>query len=409
MDSRDIGLCLTGGPHGDREHHKHYRHPNPASVPTRASKPVAQKSGSNTVDILFLYTPGAASYMGDNPSAFINNLVASLNTAFSASGVTGSVRAVYYGLQTGVSSMSADDDFFNEIEKMHDGTSPFTGLAGLRNDHFADVVVLLADRTSPSKLCGVAGGGEFIPLRALNFFHPNPSKKAYAVVSANCADDDRTFHHEVGHLLGGWHDVPLNDWGPIAGEYANCGIDSMSCGYTDFTNGFRTIMGSLEDTGFDCDTASGCPRLLRFSDLAQTAWINGGWRALGQPMGTRDGYEDFVGTLNGEGTKVATISFVAGYRAPTGSAPGAPTVLDVETCYSLHTLSWSGATGTVGWHEVETGTNASYAPATNIYRGDGSTLLHTSTTSIRTRVRACNAVGCSTWKTKGPSNPATCL
>ena len=29
--------------------------------------------------------------MGDNPSAFINNLVTSLNTAFSASGVTGSV------------------------------------------------------------------------------------------------------------------------------------------------------------------------------------------------------------------------------------------------------------------------------------------------------------------------------
>ncbi len=417
VDSRDIGICLTGSVHGDHAHHKHYHHP--AQVPTWASKAVAQKSGggSSTVDILFLYTSGALSYMGGDPSAFINNLVASLNAAFSASEVTGSVRAVYYGIQTGVDSPDDMDDFFNLRNKMQAGTSPFSSLASLRNAHAADIMVLLVDRALTSgpnwpywPICGVAGNTGGTPLYQPHISGGSSDDLAYAVVAVNCADNDRTFHHEVGHLIGGWHDEIFDEWQIHGVQAHTCGIGNGSCGYTDMVNEFRTIMGSNQGSGFVCDVF-GCPRLLRFSDWDQTAWVNGGWRALGQVQGSRNGHENFVATMNGEEGRTATIPWVADYRTPGGSAPSAPTQLHVETCYSQHIISWSGAAGTIGWHEVEVSPNASYIPATNIYRGEGSVyLFHTSTTPIRTRVRACNAVGCSAWKNSlGSSNPYTCI
>lgn len=412
VDSQDIGICLTGGKHGDREHHKRYKHPT--QPPAWASRAMMQKSGggSTSLDILFLYTSGAASYMGA-PSPFINNLVASLNTAFSSSGVTGSAQAVYYGLQTGTSAPDNMTDFFNLIDNMHDGITPFTNLQDLRDDHWADLVVLLTDRapaTTPGgsywPICGVAGDKSGLPLYQPDITAGSPDK-AYAVVSINCADDDRTFHHEVGYIIGGWHDEHFYEWVAHGVQAHACGIGNGSCGYTDKANEFRTIMGSDSDSGFDCDVF-GCPRLLRFSDWDQTAWANGGWRALGQVQGIRDRHENFVATLNGEDGRTATIPWVAAYRTPSGSAPGAPTHLYVDNCFSQHTIWWSGATGTIGWHEVQISPNASYSPATDFYRGATESLSHTSTTSFATRVRACNAVGCSAWKTRGLSNPSIC-
>ena len=165
-------------------------------------------------------------------------------------------------------------------------------------------------------------------------------------------------------------------------------------------------MGSMQDTGFEC-TTSGCPRLLRFSDWDQTAWVNGGWRALGQVQGLRDGHENFVATLNGEEGRTATIPWVAAYRAPTGSPPSAPT-LAVDTCYSVHLISWNAAAGSVGWFEVQISDYASHMPTQDVYRGGELSVSYPGLTPFYTRARACNATGCSTWTNRGPTDPTTC-
>ncbi|MDD4409426.1 MAG: fibrinogen-like YCDxxxxGGGW domain-containing protein [Candidatus Pacebacteria bacterium] len=84
-------------------------------------------------------------------------------------------------------------------------------------------------------------------------------------------------------------------------------------------------------------------------------------------------------------------------------APTAPTSLVLSgTTGSSTTATWSGATGTVTNYDLDISTSSSYTGATNIYSGTALTSLSsglTCATAYYYRVRACNAGGCSTWKT----------
>ena len=63
--------------------------------------------------------------------------------ALAGSGVNGAVRVVHYGLWSGVSDPDTGEQFRAIRNRMLGDSSPFTGLHALRNQHAADLVVLL--------------------------------------------------------------------------------------------------------------------------------------------------------------------------------------------------------------------------------------------------------------------------
>lgn len=400
IESNTKGVCLTGDLQLDEGFF-----PYPDVVDWHRIKGT---KNSKNLDIIFLYTSAVNSYYS-NPELIINNMIASLNTAFASSGVNGSARAVYYGLQPGVVDPHGVNDFTTLKNKMVISQSPFGGLASLRNQHKADIVVLLVHRNNPTgawPICGIAGGLDGKPLYQPDFSSSNSDQKAFVVVAADCADNDRTFHHEIGHIIGAWHDYVFEEWNHAGGPANACGIGNGSCGYTNVSSGFRTIMGSNSSDGFSC-SVRGCPRLLRFSDWEQTAFINGSWLPLGQPQGSRYGHENVVATFNGENGRTATIPWVAAYRTPSGPTPSQPALISVDSCYHTHYIDWSDSGGTVGWYEAMTRPISSNQWA-NTYRGQKSQITYLSSSAFYFQVRSCNSSGCSPWKQSGKITSGMC-
>lgn len=384
LDGQDNGVCAIEDPDLDPLH-RHAGKQLPA-VEAQKSAPAHR-----TIDLMVLYTQAAAMPYGYDMTSVISNLTASMNTALAGSGVNGAVRVVHYGLWSGVADPDTGEQFRAIRNRMLGDISPFSGLHALRNQHAADLVVLLTQRPETStqdSTCGVAGGTDGSSLSPGDVDNGTQSLKAYAVVAVNCADIDRTFHHELTHNLGGWHDAtsPGSEcgFGPV--------LNGDSCGYTGAAGAYRTIMGSV-----GCGL-NACPRLLRFSDAASQAFVNGSWVPIG------DQRANLADTLQSTpvATSTGTVELVATHRVPWQPVPGTPPSTQIYSCFASHDFTWSTASGTVGWYEVQRSAYASFAGAVEIYRGHGNWVSVNSSSTFYLRVRACNGTGCSGWRTRGP-------
>jgi hypothetical protein len=350
------GCAHTGEGHEHEigESHRRARRPAP-SLP-------AGVSPSRTVDVLLLYSPAVAGRY--DITTLVNNATASMNTAFSESGVDAAVRIVHYLEATGYSEpnpMDPDVDVAGLAGMIQAGSSPFGGIAQLRIDHAADLVHMLFDASASPDVCG---WGHYIA---------NPWGDDYQFVSVagdECISAQNVFAHEIGHNLGGGHDY---------------GIEILTVPYS-YSHGFtrkspirRTILGSG-----DC-TMGNCVRLNR--------WSSPNVFAGGDAMGDAT-HADMVSSLDD------TVPAVAGYKSPAAQAPGTPQSITLQSglCYGLNWLSWSAASGTVGWYESQTSLQSNFSSAVDTYRGPLQTLLAidvSQTTYVR--LRACNSAGCSTW------------
>lgn len=97
----------------------------------------------------------------------------------------------------------------------------------------------------------------------------------YQVLNTECAIGDRTFTHELGHILAGRHDIGST---LLAEENAGTNPFTTDVGFTDFVDDFRTIMGDNSTYVSPCDTDNGCSRINRWSSANQT------W--MGNPLGS---------------------------------------------------------------------------------------------------------------------------
>lgn len=174
------------------------------------------------IDIIVCYSNTAVSSGGgaDAIKSEINDAVSLTNQAYAASGVTQRVNLLGYG---GVDYNDAGD-FSTDLDRF---TDPNDGVMDIihtwRNDNAADVMSLIVGDSD--SYCGLG----WMMSTVTTAFAPN----AFSIVRYDCAADNLSLPHEMGHNMGLRHD---------------CYVDTATTpylynhGFVDYANRVRTIM-----------------------------------------------------------------------------------------------------------------------------------------------------------------------
>lgn len=164
----------------------------------------AGKDDGSVFDVLALYTNGfAEAYPGDELIAQISYLAGVANTSYANSEVALTARVV------GLKEVDYTDDGNTEdaVNDLTNGKGVFSGVAALRNQLGADLVVLLRVYKESNDACG--RGWQMISLSS------SFEKWAFSVVHAGRFNygsgyrycTDQTLAHEMGHNMGCDHDA----------------------------------------------------------------------------------------------------------------------------------------------------------------------------------------------------------
>ena len=170
---------------------------------SEVSPPSAKKDDGSFFDVLVLYTNGfAEAYPGDELVAQISYLAGVANTSYANSEVALTARVV------GLKEIDYTDDGNTEdaINDLTHGNDVFSGVAALRNQLGADLVVLLSVFKESNDACG--RGWQMTSLSS------SFEKWAFSVVHVGrfsygsgyryCTD--QTLAHEMGHNMGCDHE-----------------------------------------------------------------------------------------------------------------------------------------------------------------------------------------------------------
>jgi peptidyl-Asp metalloendopeptidase len=188
------------------------------------------------IRILVLYTADAFAASND-PLAAVLAATSEINESFQRSGIAGSVELAHVLQSREVGS----GNLWQDLKSLKDpGDGKFDQVQALRNDHLADVVMLISERADG---CGVS-------------FPHAAAENAYAVVQRTCMERNFTAAHELGHILGADHqrELKLNPY-YVYGH-----------GYQNIAEGVRSIMA------FPCP-AWNCERINVWSGPGEGGWL----------------------------------------------------------------------------------------------------------------------------------------
>lgn len=370
--------------------------PTPAPAATAGSGDAAKNLAyPYPVDVLVLYTGRVNQLYGGSASGpaapaldgFVQNLFADANLSFGNSAVhLGGLNRVAL-LRSGFSEPAdAGFDIWNAThDQMRDSLASFSNLDALRIQHQADAVVLLVDGNRMTATCGRAS----VPGSQSAF---SLWRESVAVVSVGCAAGDRTFTHEIGHILGGLHEGEGGAHPPS--QYAQ--------GFVSAAGGFRTIMAIGAGLPGGC-TTGGCARINRWSSPYQTH--NG--HVLGNAT------SNMVETLH---WMFPTVSYYS--KRGDIAMPGVPLSATIQTCETIthggpngeltvtsNTYgNWAPAPGLNEFYWLQTSDDPNFSGAIGqpgvyvVYRGPRTAIRIANPAILKTytRLRACNnGVGCS--------------
>ncbi|MDE1462231.1 zinc-dependent metalloprotease [Spartinivicinus poritis] len=167
-----------------------------AGLLTFASHAVASQT---EIDVLVLYTPGAASLYGGNPTARIDHLMAVTNQVYQDSGLNLKLRAVH----THQVNYSDTGNAGTALRALTNKSDPaFSQVDQLREKYGADMVMLYRPYHTSHASCGVAWVGGYKSNGNLsNSYYKN---YMYSHVAISTCGEYVT-SHELGHNMGLLH------------------------------------------------------------------------------------------------------------------------------------------------------------------------------------------------------------
>jgi hypothetical protein len=155
-------------------------------------------TGASVIDVMFVYTPAVLAQTAwsnvNTVNSRIASIVSNLNQSMTLSGITGVTFNIAHIYQASYTESGDHQTDLNRLSSTNDGF--MDEIHALRNTHGADLVAMI-----------VAGTGSGCGIGNLNTSTTNySSNQAFSVTKFNCAVENFTVAHEMGHNMGLRHD-----------------------------------------------------------------------------------------------------------------------------------------------------------------------------------------------------------
>jgi len=202
---------------------------NKLDFQTLTNTPAPSANNKSVVTVLAAYSPEFANGFA-NPVTRINQMIAFTNLAYERSGIHIKLELAY----TEEIPFENNSDLRILLDQVTNGTGIFSDVPALRNQYYADTVVVL-----PFSKAGIVSG--------LAWRSGNRESLAFSVAQFAVWGSDTVFAHELGHTLGSGHErISVN---PLQEFPCSGGFTGYSCGHGNGSKG--TIMSYLKRSAWN--------------------------------------------------------------------------------------------------------------------------------------------------------------